>query len=532
MCDFGLFIDEVDRFAGIGGEVVELSRGLGSRIREGIFLEPPTIAVTAGALVVEVFPVAAPDGEGEADGLVEGIFPDGFVRLSEENRQHVEAILCGIDRKLGSGEGRAGGHEISQADSLGGFGPCFDSPGPTRDHGNAVTSFPVVPLDPPPWAGSVVLIFVAHIDDGADLGTVVAGDDHKSLLGEIEVLELLEEFPDDVIELEDEVAMRTCFGFALEVPAGKGGEVNRLQGVKEEEGFFRALFHVGIEELEAFLKEYHVDFLEVEIRGHQARSAVKGPRVLGKLALVDQLGGWNRDPVILHVGVEPIRGGTGDRSKEVIEAAVDRAVGNWPAVVDPAHGLETVLVNGCALLVEEGHPDMPFAEESGGVALLLQHGREGETFLLDQAGPPNASEDATVIQTKGHAPGHDAVAGRRADRGGAVCVGEEHALFGKAVQMRGGDLALRVVAADVSIPKIVGKDEEDVGLVPGRDPRRKTEEKKEKQDSHEGLVWNGKEGGQVAFLRFFRSGGREDPPRLWQGGLDRVGEICQTKGDE
>jgi hypothetical protein len=113
-----------------------------------------------------------------------------------------------------------------------------------------------------------------------------------------------------------------------------------------------------------------------------------------------------------------------------------------------------------------------------------------------------------------------------------VCVGEEHALFGKAVQMRGGDLALRVVAADVSIPKIVGKDEEDVGLVPGRDPRRKAEEKKEKQDSHEGLVWNGKEGGQVAFLRLFRSGGSEDPPRLWQGGLDRAGEICQTKGDE
>ena len=395
-----------------------------------------------------------------------------------------------------------------------------------------MTSFPVVPLDPPPWAGSVVLIFVAHIDDGADLGTVVAGDDHKSLLGEIEVLELLEEFPDDVIELEDEVSVWTCFGFALEVPAGKGGEVDCLKGVEEKEGFFRALFHVGIEELEAFLKEHHVDFLEVKIRSHQARPAVKGPRVLGELALVDQLGGWNRDPVILHVGVEPVRGGTGDRSKEVVEAAVDRAVGNWSAVVDPAHSLETVLVNGFAVLVEEGHPDMPFAEESGGVALLLQHGRESQSVLLDQAGSPNAGEDATVIQTKGHAPGHDAVAGRRADRGGAVRIGEEHAIAGELVEMRGWDLALRVVAADVSIPKIVGEDEEDVGLLPGRDPRRKAEEKKEKQDSHEGLVWNGKEGGQVAFLRFFRSGGREDPPRLWQGGLDRVEEICQTKGDE
>ena len=98
MCDFGLFSDEVRRFAGIGREVVELSRGLGSCIWEGIFLKPATIAVTAGALVVDVFPVAAPDGEGEADGLVEGILPDGLVRLSEENRQHVEAVLGGVNR--------------------------------------------------------------------------------------------------------------------------------------------------------------------------------------------------------------------------------------------------------------------------------------------------------------------------------------------------------------------------------------------------------------------------------------------------
>ena len=527
MCDFGLFSDEVRRFAGIGREVVELSRGLGSCIREGIFLKPATIAVTAGALVVEVFPVAAPDGEGEADGLVEGILPDGLVRLSEENRQHVEAVLGGVNREFDSGEGGAGGHEISQADSLGGLGPCFDSPGPARDHGNAVTSFPVVPLDPPPWAGSVVLIFVAHIDHGADLGTVVAGDNHKSVLGEIEVLELLEEFPDDVIELEDEVSMRTCFGFALEVPAGKGGEVDCLQGVEEKEGLFRALFHVGIEELEAFLKEHHVDFLEVEIRSHQARSAVKGPRVLGELALVDQLGGWNRDPVILHVGVEPIRGGTGDRPKEVIEAAVDRAVGNWSAVVDPAHGLETVLVNGFAVLVEEGHPNMPFAEESGGVALLLQHGREGQSVSLDQAGPPNPGEDATVIQTKGHAPGHDAVAGRRADRGGAVRIGEEHALAGKPVEMRGWDLALRVVATHVTIPKIVGEDEEDVGLLPGGAPGGEAEGEQEKQDSHETLVWNDEEGGQAAFRVFLGLRGMDQgdprnriqrmPPGGWQG---------------
>ena len=121
MCDLGLFIDEVGRFAGIGREVVELSRGFGSRIREGIFLKAATIAVTAGALVVEVFPVAAPDGKGEADGLMKGIFPDGFVRLSEENRQHVEAILGGVNREFDSGEGGAGGHEIGQADSLGGL---------------------------------------------------------------------------------------------------------------------------------------------------------------------------------------------------------------------------------------------------------------------------------------------------------------------------------------------------------------------------------------------------------------------------
>jgi len=121
LCDFGLFGHKVRRFAGVYRQVVELARGLGSRIRERVFLQSAAIAVPAGALVVKVFPVAAPDGEGEADGLVKGIFPDGFVRLSEENRQHVEAILGGVNREFDSGEGGAGGHEIGQADSLGGL---------------------------------------------------------------------------------------------------------------------------------------------------------------------------------------------------------------------------------------------------------------------------------------------------------------------------------------------------------------------------------------------------------------------------
>ena len=62
---------EVVLLSGIPGEVVELSRGVGSIVWNGKLPEgAPSIIVATGPLVIEVLPVALADREGQADGLV------------------------------------------------------------------------------------------------------------------------------------------------------------------------------------------------------------------------------------------------------------------------------------------------------------------------------------------------------------------------------------------------------------------------------------------------------------------------------
>ena len=80
---------------------------------------------------------------------------------------------------------------------------------------------------------------------------------------------------------------------------------------------------------------------------------------------------------------------------------IQRPADDGPCVIDAPHSRQSVLVDGLAFLVKEGHPDMPFAEEGGGVALLPEHGRQGEAFLLDEAGTTDPGEDAAVIQPEG-----------------------------------------------------------------------------------------------------------------------------------
>jgi hypothetical protein len=44
---------------------------------------------------------------------------------------------------------------------------------------------------------------------------------------------------------------------------------------------------------------------------------------------------------------------------------------------------------------------------------------------------------------------------------------EPHALIGEAVEVGGGDLRVLVVASEVAVTKIIGQDEDEVGLLHG-----------------------------------------------------------------
>ena len=338
---------------------------------------------------------------------------------------------------------------------------------PAGDEGDAVASFPVVAFEAAPRAGAVVLVVLAHLEGCGDFGAVVAGEEDEGVLGEVEVLECLEELADDVVELENEVAVRAGVSFAFESGGGEGRKVNGLSGVKEKERLAQRFLGVLFEEVDAFFEKDEVDFFEVEVGGGFSRTVVAGVRMFGQGRAVEDLGWGDGNAVAVNVGVEPIGGGATGGSVEVVESAVKRAVWDGAGVVDSMDGLEAILVDGVSVLVKEGEADVPFADEGGCVAVFLEHGGEGEAICFDEAGSAGAGKDAFHAGSEGHASGEDAVASGRADGGGAVSISKEEAFAGELVDVGGGDFGLVVVATEVSIAEVVGEDEEDVGEIVG-----------------------------------------------------------------
>lgn len=178
--------------------------------------------------------------------------------------------------------------------------------------------------------------------------------------------------------------------------------------------------------------------------------------------------GWgDGNAVAVDVGVEPVCGGATGGAVEVVESSVKRAVWDGAGVVDSVNRREAVLADGVSVLVKEGESDVPFADEGGCVAVFLEHGWECEAVFFDEAGTSGAGENAFHAGSEGHASGEDAVAGGRADGGGAVGVGKAKAFAGELVDVGCGNFGLIVITAEVSVAKIVGKDEEDVGEAVG-----------------------------------------------------------------
>jgi len=241
------------------------------------------------------------------------------------------------------------------------------------------------------------------------------------------LLELVHEPSDDGIELEDEIAMRTSLCFPLEVLARERRLMHRLAGVKQEEGLAGLLLHLLLEKALALVEEDHIDLLHVEVRRDQACPAIvridMGRQPQG--CLVDHPGGRNRYPVAIDKGIEKVGGRTTPRTKKLVEATMDRSIRNSAGIVDAFYALDAAVTNDGSVLVEEGHTDMPLAEQRGGVPFRAEHAWQGEPLLFNEAGSGDSGEDALHAGTEGHAYSQDAVARRRADRRGAVGIGKQ-----------------------------------------------------------------------------------------------------------
>ena len=279
--DFGVLVVEVLDFLGVGLEVVELTGGVWGGVGNVEVLEfGLPVVVASGVLVVEVFPRAAADGELEAVGLVEGVLADWLVGVVEEGEE-ADAVFGGVVGQGEVGEFGESGHEVGEAYGLVGYGVGGDAVWPAGDEGDAVAAFPVVAFEAAPRASAVVLVVLAHLDGCGDFGAVVAGEEDEGVFGEVEALKGFEELSDNVVELEDEVAVRAGVGFAFEIVGGKGGEVDGLGGVEEEEWLERGFLGVLFEELDAFFEEEEVDFFEVEVGGDFSGTVVARVRMFG-----------------------------------------------------------------------------------------------------------------------------------------------------------------------------------------------------------------------------------------------------------
>ena len=230
--DFGVLTVEVLGFFGVGLEVVELAGGVGGGVGKVEVLEfGLAVVVAAGVLVVEVFPRASADGELEAVGLVEGVLADWLLGVAEKGEE-ADAVFGGVVGQGKAGDFGESGHQVGETDGLVGFGVGGDAVWPAGDEGDAVAAFPVVAFEAAPRAGAVVLVVLAHLEGCGDFGAVVAGKEDEGALGEIEALDCFEELADNVVELENEVAVRAGVGFAFEIVGGKGGKVDGLSGVE------------------------------------------------------------------------------------------------------------------------------------------------------------------------------------------------------------------------------------------------------------------------------------------------------------
>ena len=104
---------------------------------------------------------------------------------------------------------------------------------------------------------------------------------------------------------------------------------------------------------------------------------------------------------------------------------------------------------------------MPFAEDGGGVATLLNQLGKSH-FIVAEADFGARAKSAVDAEAIGIAAGEQAATGRGANRLGDVEVAEDTPLRGEAVEI-GSDETLCAEDADVGVALVVGKDDDDVG---------------------------------------------------------------------
>ena len=151
-----------------------------------------------------------------------------------------------------------------------------------------------------------------------------------------------------------------------------------------------------------------------------------------------------------------------DRAAEDIAGEIDHPDILWSL------GVLAAIIRKTASRDREAHAEMPLTETARCVALLLEQASDGQPILGDERRREATEDSGLQARTPMVATGQQAVAGRRADAGRGVPVGEAEAALGQGIQIRCRDLALRVVRREIPEALIVGQDDDDIRTVGGR----------------------------------------------------------------
>ena len=335
--------------------------------------------------------------------------------------------------------------------------------GPPRQQRHPVAAFVDVALDPAPVAvrpvavrpvapDFVVIRMVQRRTRVAErhARTVVRSEDHQRVVARADGVKLGQHLADGPVDLSDVVAIAAHAREPLE--AGRRNErfVRRRQREEEEErGLVRRRAPDEVERLVRQAVE-HVERVEQHRRRGRLRQEHAGVgRVVGRRQ--------RDEPIVADENV-----GTAldvpEQSEKLVEAPVDRPVGDAGGVVEPPVPPRRFLLGE----QRKAHADVPLANGGGAIAVRPHQGAERGPVGRDQR-PRLTRQDVRFHPRPPRvAPGEEPVARRRAHGGGRVRVGEAHALGGDAVDVGRGNARLRTHGSDIPPAEVIGQDDDDV----------------------------------------------------------------------
>ena len=458
----GLLGREVLRFAGVGGEVVELADGVVARIgvRVGVALR-----ALAGA---DVFPIARAQGEHAGTGDVRRAAGRRVTEQCGENVLTVARL-----GKFRTGERGEGGMEIElRHERVGAAG--FHAARPAHEEGHAGARLEVAVFTAAPQTGGLVraelrhrVVLVAVVNHWA---VVAAEDDHR-FLREFEAVERGEQFAHAPVHLHDGVAARAHAGLAHEARMRHARHMDVLRAEVEEEGFVL----VCLDEADGFADENVRHVLVLPVRRRAALHVADAADAVDEGHVVAVAGVH-----LEQLGVRLAGGQAGERflvthfNRVLRVEASDTAVANvntGHAVAGGGHDeaeVETGFVRAgfdCAVPVRPAlrpEAEVPLAHRASRVARAAQRERQRASLGFDDQARI-AGQHAGAAFAPRVFPSEHGVARWRAGGGSAVAVGEAQPFAREPVHV-GRLHGLRAIAAGVAVTEIINIDEQDVGL--------------------------------------------------------------------